>query len=237
MTFLEECISFSGPVWERFLHHPWIEALFEGELSEERFKYWLIHNLSYLGNHHAEIVYPKVPPHNPWVKLRQEYTRRSHTTRVELQLLEEVGDFAKTRWAARPSRDGLINFWTRTVYEGTFGDICSALYVCYSFPRTFGERYLSEKPTDLPEMQIAWVEQWTDPFLEDLRAATEDGINEYGAKSTDYEREKMRWLFLRGTQYQIGTFDAAWNLSDPWPGEGEELGILAGAPNFDPQNQ
>jgi len=62
-------------------------------------------------------------------------------------------------------------------------------------------------------------------------SATVDGINEYGANSTKYEREKMRWIFLRATQYQIGTFDAAWNLSDPWPGEGEEKGILAGLSN------
>ncbi len=231
MTFLEDCISFTGPVWDRYLHHPWIEAFFAGELSEERFNYWLIQNLSYLSNHIAEIVYPKVPPHNPWIKIRQEYSRKSADTRVEYRLLEEVGDFAATRWAARPSRDGLINFWIRTAYQGTFGDICCAYYVCYSFPITFGERYLRENPKNLPEMQISWVEQWIDPLAEKLRAATEDGINEYGAKSSAYECEKMRWLFLRATQYQIGTFDAAWNLSDPWPGEGEEKGVLAGLPN------
>jgi hypothetical protein len=41
----------------------------------------------------------------------------------------------------------------------------------------------------------------------------------------------MRWLFLRATQHQIATFDAAWELSDPWAGEGEESGVLAGMPN------
>ena len=79
-------------------------------------------------------------------------------------------------------------------------------------------------------MQREWVEQWIDPLVEKQRQATAAGINEYGAKSTDYEREKMKWHFLRGTQYQIGTFDAAWNLSDPWYGEGEEQGILASKP-------
>jgi hypothetical protein len=67
---------------------------------------------------------------------------------------------------------------------------------------------------------------------EKIRAVTEEAINEYGEQTTDYERDKMRWLFLRGTQYQIGTFDAAWNLSDPWPGEGEETGVLAGSPEL-----
>jgi len=98
MTFLEECILFTGPTWERYLHHLWIEAFFAGELSEEQFNYWLIQNLSYMGNHIAEIVYLKVPSHNPWITLRQEYSRRSAETRVELTFLEDVGDFAKTRW-------------------------------------------------------------------------------------------------------------------------------------------
>ena len=40
----------------------------------------------------------------------------------------------------------------------------------------------------------------------------------------------MRWIFLRATNHQIGTFDAAWRLSDPWPGEGEETGVMAKPP-------
>jgi len=231
MTFLDECIRFAGPAWERYLHHPWIEAFFAGTLSEDQFNYWLIQNLSYLSNHIAEIVYPKVPPHNPWISLRQEYSRRSAEERVELELLAKTGDFAKSRWASRPMRDGLMNFWIRTAYEGTFGDICCGYYVCYSFPVTFGDRYECEKPENLSPIQKAWVEQWIDPHARDLLAATVDGINEYGPKSTEYEQEKMKWIFLRATQYQIGTFDAAWKLSDPWPGEGEEKGVLAGPAN------
>jgi hypothetical protein len=45
-----------------------------------------------------------------------------------------------------------------------------------------------------------------------------------------YEQERMRWIFLRATNHQIGTFDAAWNLTDPWPGEGPETSILARPP-------
>lgn len=231
MTFLDECISFSHPVWDRYLHHPWIEAFFDGELSQSRFEYWLIQNLSYLGDHSAEIAFSKVPPHNPWVTLQQEYMVRATDTRVELRLIERYGKEAKTPWAARPRRAALINFWNRVAHEGTFGDVCAAYFVCYTFASTFGERYIREKTTGLPEMQKDWVEQWIDPFSVKLRAATEDGLNEYGASATEYEKEKMKWIFMRATQLQIGTFDAAWNLSDPWPGEGKEVGVLAGKPN------
>ena len=33
MTFLDECIAFTGDYWERYQHHPWIEALFAGETA------------------------------------------------------------------------------------------------------------------------------------------------------------------------------------------------------------
>ena len=118
MAFLEECIAFSGPVWNRFVHHPWIDALFSGGLSEEQFNYWMIQNLSYLGNTVAELAYPKVPAHSQWIKVRQEYKEKSQESRVELRFMEKFGDFAKSRWAARPTRDGLVNFWVRTAYEG-----------------------------------------------------------------------------------------------------------------------
>lgn len=233
MTFLDECIEFSGPVWERYLHHPWIEAFFACELPQDRFEYWLIQNLSYLGDHSAEIAFSKVPPHNPWVEIQQEYMRRSTESRVELRLMEKHGDGAKSPWAARPRRAALINFWNRVAHEGTFGDICAAYYVCYTFSTTFGERYLREKTTGLPELQKDWVEQWIDPFSKKLRDATEAGLNEYGAHATEYEKDKMQWNFMRATQLQIGTFDAAWLLSDPWPGEGKETGILAGRPSVE----
>ena len=38
MSFLDECIDFTGAVWDRYVHHAWIEALFAGELSEGRFQ-------------------------------------------------------------------------------------------------------------------------------------------------------------------------------------------------------
>jgi len=229
MAFLDECIAFAGPVWERYIHHPWIEALFAGHLSEDRFEYWLAQNLPYLGERITAAAAPKVPAHNPWSRLIMEYLARANATRVELQLIEQYGAFAATRWAARPRREAFVNFFARTVYEGTFGDICCAYYPCYAFPVTFGERYRAERPSLSPRQQ-AWIEQWVDPFFVALRDATAEGLNEAGACGAPYERERMRWIFLRAVNHQIGTFDAAWRMSDPWPGEGDETGVMAGPP-------
>ena len=231
MSFLEECILFAGPTWQRYIHHPWIEALFTGQLDEERFRYWLIQDLPYIGEDSAQVAFAKVPPHNQWVKLQTEYGVRAAESRVELRMLEDYDEFALTRWAARPRREAFINFFVRAFYQGTFGDICCAVYPCYCFHTTFGVRYENEKPKTLSELQEDWLKQWTDSFYRDMQTATEDGINEYGANTTDYEREKMCWLFLRATQHQIATFDAGWELSDPWAGEGDESGVLAGMPN------
>ncbi|MEP7357707.1 MAG: hypothetical protein ABI847_10740 [Anaerolineales bacterium] len=230
MTFLDQCIVFTGPVWERYIHHPWIEALFTGELSEERFEYWQAQNLPYLGERVTAVALPKVPPHNPWSKLAVEYLARASATRVELKLLEKYGPQAATRWAARPRREAFVNFFVRTVYEGTFGDICCAYYPCFAFPVTFGERYTAEGPGKMTAAQRAWTEQWVDPFFVKLRDATAIGLNEAGETAAHYEQERMQWIFLRAVNHQIGTFDAAWNLSDPWPGEGPETGVMAVAP-------
>jgi thiaminase (transcriptional activator TenA) len=230
VTFLDECRAFTGAVWDRYIHHPWIEALFAGQLSEERLEYWLAQDLPYLGEKITAIALPKVPAHNPWAKLEVEYLSRANASRVELQMMEKYGPHAITRWAARPRREAFVNFFVRTVYEGTFGDICCAYYPCYAFPVTFGQRYAAEAPTGLTPRQVAWIKQWVDPFYVKLWEATAIGINEAGEHAADYERERMRWIFLRATNHQIGTFDAAWNLSDPWPGEGDEAGVMATAP-------
>jgi thiaminase len=230
MAFLDQCIEFTGPVWERYIHHPWIEALFASRLSEARFEYWLAQNLPYLSERITAVAAPKVPAHNPWSRLIVEYMVRASASRVDLQMIDKYGAFAASRWAARPRREAFVNFFARTVYEGTFGDICCAYYPCYAFPVTFGQRYHAERPSGLSTLQTAWVEQWVDPFFVSLRDATAQGLNEAGAAAAPYEQERMRWLFLRATNHQIGTFDAAWQLSDPWPGEGDETGVMAGAP-------
>ncbi len=230
VAFSDQCIKAAGSVWERWLHHPWTEALFAGELSDAQFRYWLVQDLPYLGQHMTEPVYPKVPPHLPFIALSREYAVRAETTRVELETLGDAGAFAKTRWAARPMREGAINFWVRAAHEGSFGDFCAAIYVCYSFAGTFGARYAAEQPQNLSALQRQWVEQWIDPYFIRLYECVRDGLDEYGAAATEYQREQMQWLFLRGTQWQIGTFDAAWNCSDPWFGEGDEWGVLADAP-------
>ena len=227
MTFLDECTAFAGTYWsEKYLRHPWMESFFAGTLRQDQFEYWLIQDLPYLSEYVTEMVFPKVPPDNPWVAYQKEYNQRASESRVELKMLAKVGDYASTRWAARPARDALDNFWIRTAYEGSFGDICAALYVCYSFNLTFGKRYEQERPTNLPPLQKEWVEQWIDPFSSQQSQATRDGLNQAGAHGTEHEKARMKWLFLRGTQLQIGTFDAAWNCSDPWPGEDDEREVL-----------
>ena len=102
MGFSDECIEAAGEVWGRWLHHPWTEALFAGELRDDQFRYWLIQDLPYLGQQMTAPVYPKVPPHLPFIDLSREYSVRANTTRVELETLGDFGPFAKTRWAARP---------------------------------------------------------------------------------------------------------------------------------------
>ena len=227
MSFVDECKEVSEPVWGLWLHHPWTEALFAGQLSDEQFRYWLIQDLPYLGQNITEMIYPKVPATSPFVELSREYAVRAETSRVEREAIGDLGSFALSRFAARPTRDAVINFWIRAAHEGTFGELCAALYVCYSF----GTRFRSDAPTGLPALQQAWVEQWVDPYFEEIHESVRDGLDEAGANASESEREQMKWLFLRGTQLQIATFDAAWKLSDPWPGESDQAsGPVASAP-------
>ena len=57
-------MEFASDAWSAFEHHPWIDALFDNQLDEERFEYWLAQDLPYLGQHITEVAYPKVPPGN-----------------------------------------------------------------------------------------------------------------------------------------------------------------------------
>ena len=229
MAFLDECIEFAGPAWEAYVHHPWIEALFAGELEDDRFHYWLAQDLCYVFDPIASAALAKCPPDNPWAKLVLDYSANEKATRVEAQLLDEYGDFAMTRWAARPRREAFNNFMFRSVHEGTFGEICCAHYPCFRFCDTFAKRYEETQPEGISVDQVEWITQFAKPSARETCKATVQGINDGGEFASPWVRDRMKWTFLRATQHQIGTFDAAWELKDPWAGPGDDQGVLASA--------
>lgn len=227
--FVDECREFAGPVWDSYIHHPWIEALFSGELDDERFNYWLAQDLSFIFDTVNLSAIGKCPPNNPWAERTIQLFSSARTGRVESRLISEHGEFAKSRWAARPARESMSNFLFRAAAEGTFGEYCCAQYACSEFANTFARRFEEMSQSTLPPEQADWVAQFAEPWEREINVYLVQGINEAGAYAPSWLRDQMKWYFLRGVQHQIATFDAAWQLSDPWPGIPDDTSILAGA--------
>jgi thiaminase/transcriptional activator TenA len=227
MDFVDECLEFAAPAWDAYVHHPWVEALFAGTLDQDRFHYWLAQDLSFIYDTVGLAAVPKCPPDLPWAKRMLDYFANSRGGRAETILLEKYGDFAKTPWAARPAREAFNNFMLRVASEGTFGEFCCAQFACTSFSNTFALRYEETKPEGIPQEQVDWVMQFAEPWEREGCKEMAQAINEAGTYASPWLRDQMRWTFLRGTQHQIATFDAAWKMSDPWPGPGDDGGVLA----------
>jgi thiaminase/transcriptional activator TenA len=230
MGFIDECIDFSGPVWDELLHHDWIETLLRGELSDERFQYWYASDLSFLGEHILSRGISKAPRDHPLRKLVVDViTADRDELELMRHLVDEHGTYILTPWSARPTREGYTNFLLRILYEGSFTQLCAASYPCFVFGEIIGQRYLDDPDPNVPAGQAEWMRTLHEVLIP-LQAALGTEVDEMGPQVPQRERDEILWSFLRATQHQIRTFDAAWALTDPWPGEGDDPSFLSTPP-------
>lgn len=230
MTFVDDCIEFSGPVWDELIHHEWIEAILRGDLGDERFQYWYASDLSFLGEHILSRGIAKAPADHPLRKLVVDViTADRDELELMRHLVDEFGTYILTPWSARPTREAYTNFLLRVLYEGSFTQLCVASYPCFVFGEILGQRFLDDPNPNVPDSHAAWLRTLHEVLIS-LQAALADEMNDMGPQVSARDRETMMWSFLRGTQHQIRTFDAAWALSDPWPGEGVDPSFLSTSP-------
>src|SRR6056297_2988530 len=47
----ERLKAYTGETWAAYIHHPWIDAIVEGTLSDERLRFFLLQDLPYLADY------------------------------------------------------------------------------------------------------------------------------------------------------------------------------------------
>lgn len=215
----------AGDTWEAYIHHPWIEGMYNGDLSNERLQFFLVQDLPYVAEFSrvyfmafAKLDATELRIFRPFLQLIAGYDEGHFEEDLLAKL--DCNDFSSDRWAALKAREGYINHLIRTAYEGTALEIFSATLPCSLGFAEIGERFQDADLRGHREILREWIEQYHRPFQREQVNALIEGLEECAARLSEAQLLKLERLFVRSVQHQVNVFDAAWRMDDPWPGPG-----------------
>ena len=217
--------SYAGDHWKAYVHHPWIDAMIRGDLSTERFRFFLVQDLPYLADFARVyfMAFAKLKPgelrvFRPFLQLLAGYDEG----KWEEELLRDIGctDYSTERWAAYKAREGYMNHLVRMAHEGTGLEALVAMLPCSMGFAELGERCHGLDLSKHPAPYQRWLGLYSRPFQRQQVNALVDGLEFCAAQASEAELAALERIFLRSIQHQVHVFDAAWRLEDPWPGPG-----------------
>lgn len=223
--FVARMQAFCGETWDAYIHHPWIEAMLDGSLSEERLKFFLLQDLPYLADYEriyhqifAKLTLDQHRNFRPFIKMMADFDEGQ----AEIDILRRLGcnDFPHDHWAALPAREGYKNHLVRLALErGPLQTLTGMLPCSVGFTQ-IGARFVGLDISGYHPAAQMWIELYRRPFQSAHVDALLDGLLPEVAKMSEPELQELERIYLRSTQHQIHVFDAAWRLKDEWPGRG-----------------
>lgn len=210
----DDFVSGAGPLWQAYLHHPWMDAIHDGSLTREQFGFFLAQDMPYQRDFLNALVLGAGKAADPDLLLTMRGFIADEAA-FEEQLLEELHvPWTYDRWAAGPAREGYMNHLIRVAHEEDISTICAALLPCAAgFTGAMAE---PAPKSGLDPLYVRWLEYYERPeqfaFSSQLVGTFEAGLQE----ATPERISHARMIFTRSVQHQIDVLDAAWKTEDPW---------------------
>jgi thiaminase/transcriptional activator TenA len=230
MAFSDKLVARTGRGWERYQRHPFFDALADGSLTRDQFRFWLEQDIPYVAEYGRarEVLAHKVAADPAFAELNAVVEAGSWVDYAgeleisfEFEMLRRIGVEPERlgRFDALPAREGYLNHVARTALEGSLGELVCALLPCEWGFSEMAERLTGNRVPDLDPVYSDWIDYYT---AAEQVANTELSLRilERAAEiTTPEEREQMALVFQRSVSHQIAVLDAAWLTADPWPEE------------------
>lgn len=211
-----EFVDAARGTWEAYVHHPWMSGIYDGTLTVDQFKFFLVHDMPYQVDFLEALLLAATRSEEPetWLRIRAAIVEEAQFE--EALLTDLMADWTYDRWSAGPAREGYMNHLSRVALEGTPGEIAAALLPCSA-----GWSEATASPVAGPAGHAS-IARWI-AFYETFdagRGATQDLLKVLDreiARSGAGHRNAAQEIFMRSVHHQIAVLDAAWRLSDDWP--------------------
>jgi thiaminase/transcriptional activator TenA len=221
MSFSNHLRKLTVSIWEAQLSHPFVVALGDGTLPEQKFKYYILQDARFLGDlsrvFAAGIL--RAPDSDSalrFAKLAEE------TITVERSLHENYGQ----RWNLTPKQMSSIpmaptNYaYTRHMLtvaaSGTAAEITVVALPCAWVYCVVGRHLLRKGPPAKNHPYRDWLMLYASPEFAEVQVWMRKKVDQWAKTAGKEELRRMEESFIISSRYEWMFWEMAWN-EEQWP--------------------
>ncbi len=215
VPFHEELIERARPVWDAMLAHPFLSAVADGSIPDERFAAWL--RQDYLFVQEAvpflALLVAKAP-----LAHRSPLVQATLALEAELALFERMArehGVALTGVEPAPTCHAYIQFLHATGYGRPYPE---AFTVLYAAERAYLDSWSHVKRLQRePSRWQAFINNWTSDTFRRYVEWIGSELDALAAAATPAGRDELAALFVTTARYELRFWDMA-SGGERWPG-------------------
>jgi thiaminase/transcriptional activator TenA len=219
-SFSDELRRRSDDIWQAIHDHPFVTGLGDGSLPRACFRHYLIQDYLYLIDL-GRVAALALTKSQQLGDMQRFATVIQSTFELEMVFNEEM------RHALQVSVEEINGTGSslittaytasllRAAYEGTLGDIITAIMPCaLGYPET-ATRLLESGLPDVPQYR-AWIETYSSDEIKKSVDWLRQRIDRLAETATETEREHWYRNYLTSARFELLFFHSAWERS-LWP--------------------
>ncbi len=219
--FTQELRADNEAAWQALLEHPFICAIGDGTLSEERYRFYLQQDYAYLLEL-SRVLALSAARQPDLAGMRRFAGLLQVTLSEEIEAIEQSwGDLGGRAEVLGKASPGLVtgayaDFLVRTCYEGSLSDIVAALLPCETGYVEIADHLRARGARPAANHCRAWLEAYGSDDMRQLAEQFAAEMDRVAQDAAATDRQRWRRLYRKSLQLELLFFQAAWDR-ERWP--------------------
>lgn len=221
MLFSDRLRQLATPIWDAQLSHPFVVALGNGTLPEQKFKYYILQDARFLGD--LSRVFAAGAMRAPDSETALRFAKLAEETiTVERNLHEGYG----SRWNMSPKEMSSVpmaptNYaYTRHMLHvaasGSAAEITVVALPCAWIYCVVGQHLLKNGPPAKKHPYRDWLTLYASPEFAEVQQWMRKKVDLWAKTAGKEEKRRMEEAFIVSSRYEWMFWEMAWN-EEKWP--------------------
>jgi len=217
MNFAQELMDAAAPVWEKFYKHPFIRGMIDGTLDHEKFAWYLMQDSQYLKDYAKVYATAFIKADDVHI-MRRIYRDMSvilsDESMMHIRYLKGMGYSEDDAFAAptAPENREYLDYMLKVAKEGSVAEGLISLMPC-TFSYYHIAAYAHGEATKLGTLENNFFADWINDYIAEIYKGIYDRTivlcNDITADLDKAQKERLKEIFVRSSEYELGFWDMA----------------------------